>query len=70
MVNHRERYGDWEVDTVIGRQGGKVLVTLVERKSKLSLMGFANNKTAVAVKETLVQSSELSENLSTYVNVR
>lgn len=54
VVNHRERYGDWEVDTVIGRQGGKVLVTLVERKSKLSLMGFANNKTAVAVKETLV----------------
>jgi len=54
VVAHRKRYGDWEVDTVIGRQGGKVLVTLVERKSKLSLMGLANNKTAVAVKETLV----------------
>jgi len=31
VVNQRQRYGDWEVDTVIGRQGGKVLVTLVER---------------------------------------
>ena len=44
IVNKRRRYGDWEVDTVIGRQGGKVLVTLVERKSKLSIMGLAMNK--------------------------
>jgi IS30 family transposase len=55
IVNKRKRYGDWEVDTVIGRQGGKVLVTLVEPKSKLSIMGLATNKTAQAVKETLVQ---------------
>lgn len=54
FINNRERYGDWEVDTMIGRQGGKVLVTLVERKSKLSLIGLANNKTAQAVKNTLV----------------
>ena len=55
MINNRERYGDWEVDTVIGKQGGKVLVTLVERKSKLSLIGLANNKTSVAVKNTLLK---------------
>lgn len=53
-VNNRERYGDWEVDTMIGKQGGKVLVTLVERKSKLSLIGLANNKTSLAVKDTLL----------------
>lgn len=65
IVNQRKRYGDWEVDTVIGRQGGKVLVTLVERKSKLSLMGLADNKTALAVKDTLLN---LLGSLSAYVH--
>ena len=65
IVNSRQRYGDWEVDTVIGRQGGKVLVTLVERKSKLSLIGLAQNKTAKAVKETLLQ---LLNSLSNHVH--
>ncbi|MGK0270672.1 MAG: IS30 family transposase [Cocleimonas sp.] len=60
-----QRYGDWEVDIVIGRQGGKVLVTLVERKSKLSLIGLAENKTAQAVKETLLK---LLSSISTYVH--
>lgn len=54
LVNQRQRFGDWEVDTVIGRQGGKVLVTLVERKSKLCRIGLAVNKTAQAVKATIL----------------
>ena len=65
IVNNRRRYGDWEVDTVIGRQGGKVLVTLVERKSKLSIIGLSINKTAQAVKDTLVR---LLSSLSSYVH--
>lgn len=65
FVNQRKRYGDWEVDTVIERQGGKVLVTLVERKSKLSLIGLADNKTAQAVKQTLLR---LLESLSSHVH--
>jgi len=32
-VNRRARYGDWEGDTVVGRQHRGGLVTLVERKS-------------------------------------
>lgn len=55
FINKRERLGDWEVDTMIGRQGGKVLVTLVERKSKYSLIGLSAKKTAHAVKETILQ---------------
>jgi IS30 family transposase len=65
IVNKRRRYGDWEVDTVIGRQGGKVLVTLVERKSKLSIIGLAMNKTAEAVKDILVH---LLSSLSSHVH--
>ena len=55
VVDERSRFGDIEVDTVIGRQGGKVLVTLVERKSKLSLIGLSVNKTAEAVKEVIIR---------------
>ena len=65
IVDSRRRYGDWEVDTVIGRPGGKVLVTLVERKSKLSLIGLSANKTAQAVKETLL---DLLGSFSSYVH--
>ena len=54
VVDERSRYGDIEVDTVIGRQGGKVLVTLVERKSTLSLIGLSINKTAEPVKDVIL----------------
>lgn len=54
VVDERSRIGDWEADTVIGRQGGEVLVTLVERKTRFSLIGLAINKTAHAVKETIL----------------
>lgn len=65
IVDSRRRYGDWEVDTVIGRQGGVVLVTLVERKSKLSLIGLSINKTADAVKGAMIQ---LLSSFSSYVH--
>ena len=48
-VEARTRIGDWEADTVIGRQGGKVLATVVERRSRFSLIVAAENKTAQAV---------------------
>ena len=35
IVDSRERFGDWEVDTVLGKQGTGVLVILAERKSRL-----------------------------------
>lgn len=49
IVEERSRIGDWEVDTVIGKQGGAVLVTLAERKSRFSVIIKAGNKTAKAV---------------------
>ncbi len=56
VVDKRSRIGDWEVDTVIGKQGGSVLVTVAERKTRFSVIALASNKTAEAVKEALVQS--------------
>jgi len=49
IVGERRRIGDWEADTVIGKQGGAVLVTLAERKSRFSVVVKAKNKTAKAV---------------------
>ena len=54
VVDERSRFGDIEVDTVIGRQGGKVLVTLVERKSKLTFIGLSINKKAESVKNVII----------------
>ena len=53
IVETRSRIGDWEADTVIGRQGGAVLVTLAERKSRFSLIIKAENKTATAVSNAI-----------------
>lgn len=37
IVDTRERYGDWEVDTVIGKRGTGAIVTVLERKSRFYL---------------------------------
>ena len=63
IVETRSRIGDWEADTVIGRQGGAVLVTLVERKSRFSLIIRAENKTATAV------SAAMTTAMSPHVNI-
>ena len=39
----------------IGKLGGAVLVTLVERRSRLSLIALAPNKTAEAVKAAILK---------------
>ncbi|UOG90948.1 MAG: IS30 family transposase [Candidatus Thiothrix sulfatifontis] len=49
VVNQRERLGDWEADTMIGKGHQGALVTLDERKSKLRLAFPVANKTAEAV---------------------
>jgi IS30 family transposase len=55
VVNKRSRIGDWEADTVIGKQGGAVLVTLVERKTRLSVIGKAPNRTAQEVTDAILE---------------
>ncbi len=55
VVSQRSRIGDWEADTVIGKQGGAVLVTLVERKTRWSTIGKAPNRTAQEVKTVILE---------------
>jgi IS30 family transposase len=49
IVNHRKRLGDWEVDTLVGKQHKPALVTLTERKSRFTLLGKVPQRTAQAV---------------------
>lgn len=40
----RERFGDWEVDTILGKHGSGALVTLAERKRRLYLVRKVETK--------------------------
>ncbi len=54
VVDSRERLGDWEVDTIIGKGRQPALVTLTERKSRLTLLRKVERKTAEAVAAAVV----------------
>lgn len=54
VANQRERLGDWEADTMIGKGHQGALVTLDERKSKLRLAIPVTNKTAEAVTSSII----------------
>ena len=59
IVERKIRIGDWEGDTVVGKNHQGALVTLVDRKSKLTLIGKVNRYTADAVEETIISLMEL-----------
>ena len=48
-MDDKSRLGDWEIDTVIGKNHKGVLITIVERLSKYTLIKKVANKTAAAV---------------------
>ncbi|MFO1259209.1 MAG: IS30 family transposase [Gammaproteobacteria bacterium] len=52
-VERKERLGDWEGDTVIGANHQGAILTLVDRKSKLSLIVNLKSKTSEAVNNAL-----------------
>jgi len=58
IVERRIRIGDWEGDTVIGKNHQGALVTLVDRKSKLTLIGKVRRYTAEAVEQTIISLME------------
>ena len=53
-MNSRERVGDWEADTVIGKNHKGAVITLDERKSKLRLAAPLPGKKAKYVKEAII----------------
>ena len=51
IVSTRQRLGDWEVDTLIGKKQKQAMVTLTERKSRFTLLGKISRRTAQAVRQ-------------------
>lgn len=54
IVDLRKRIGDWECDTVIGKDRKSALVTLVERKTLFSLFATVPRKTAHHVQQAII----------------
>jgi len=46
IVNKKERFGDWEIDTIVGKNHKGAIVTAVERKSGFILMRKLKSKSA------------------------
>jgi len=55
IVDGRERIGDWEADTIIGKGMKGAIVTLVDRKSRFLRMGLVEQRTKEAVKESMIE---------------
>ena len=53
QVQTRKRIGDWEVDTLLGKQQKHAMLTLTERKSRFTLLGKVSRRTARAVRQRL-----------------
>lgn len=55
IVEERSRIGDWEADTIIGKNHKQAIVSLVERKSGFTLIRKVEHKTALAVSEVMTK---------------
>ena len=55
IVDQKKRIGDWEIDTIIGKNHKGALVTAVERKTQFTCIEHVFNKSADMVTRALVK---------------
>jgi len=55
IVERRARFGDWELDTIIGKGHQQALVSLTERKSRLCLLAKVERKRAEVVATAVIE---------------
>jgi len=55
LVEKRTRVGDWELDTIIGKRHKQAIVSLTERRARLSLIAKVERKTAEQVTDAIVR---------------
>ena len=66
VVEQRQRIGDWEVDTIVGKGHRQAIVSLTERKSRLVLLRIVERRTADLVSEAVIDLLQpISEGLHT-----
>ena len=63
IVDEKSRIGDWEIDIVIGKNHRQALVTIVERKSKFTVMKKVGNKAAELVAVATIELLRLYKDL-------
>jgi len=61
-VDERLGIGHWEIDTIVGKPSGNVLVTMVERFSRYTLIARAENKSSEAVSVALLKRMHSNRN--------
>ena len=54
IVEEKSRIGDWEIDLVMGHPGTGALVSVVERRSRYTLLGKVGSKQAEQVAATTI----------------
>jgi IS30 family transposase len=54
IVDQRQRIGDWEVDTIIGKGHRQAIVTLTERKSRFALLRKVERRKANLVSAAVI----------------
>ena len=54
IVDKKQRIGDWEGDTIIGKQQQKAIVTLVDRASKMTRIGRVATKHSEVVSTIMI----------------
>ena len=55
IVASKRRYGDWEADTIIGARHQGAILSVVERKSKLTRLRKLESKSAAEVKDATIE---------------
>ena len=54
VVDTKERFGDWEVDTIIGKNHKTAILTVTERKSQFELMVKTDGTKAESIRKQLI----------------
>ena len=66
IVEKKTRLGDWEADTIVGAQHKGAIVSLVERKSKFTLLALVENSKAKTVTQAISNAFKCSANLPVF----
>jgi len=63
IVDDKKRVGDWEIDTIIGKERKQAIVTIVERVSKKTVLKKVRAKTAELVAKATIEGLRKFTNL-------
>jgi transposase, IS30 family len=58
IVDEKSRIGDWEIDTIIGKNQKRAILSIVDRASKFTILRKLENRTSEATKIALTNALE------------